>query len=680
MPRTPLGALLCAVVFACSSPAERPASVWALSSAADAGPVQADLGDGVGEVIRCLEEGRFEEARKRLDQLLWSDSMARARNDLAAGVPEDALTAVDRALVLAPDNLETRLLKADASLRLGETKIRSGGGSAGLIEGVLTDALDAYEGAGESAHALLGASRAAWLLGRSEEALGFARRGVTLLAHGESVPAELGLAPERIYAEQVFAAYTAARDAAREDRAALALESEDALGRLLGRVSDDPWVWSHLAELYEGEGSLAAAKETIQRALKRFPEDGGLIERLARVSEAFDGPAATVTAFEAHVAAHPEVALGRWQLAAARLRLALAAYRATPRELDPAPFAHSEQEFRALREALPEYANQALVHEAVCRLARGWCAFHAGDLVRARDEFLSMNELFERGIESSWPGELESGIQGLYFIADAYQPRPDGSNPKADALAAGETFETLHQLQPESWLWANDAGLDLRDAADALESEGRKLCRAARGELTNAEALAELRPLLPQPSALPGSLDERQAFARAANERFERARAIMERSYAAYRPAAELAPDDVQVQNDAALVALYYLHRDVDWAEQTLRRAIELGERQLAAKKEALRVEELPERAAALENELKALESAWGDAHQNMGVLEWIYRKDGAAALPWLEKSLTLGPDRRAVKNSLLPQVRGEPMPDDIYWDLLNWAQPCDIP
>jgi hypothetical protein len=154
----------------------------------------------------------------------------------------------------------------------------------------------------------------------------------------------------------------------------------------------------------------------------------------------------------------------------------------------------------------------------------------------------------------------------------------------------------------------------------------------------------------------------------------------MERSYAAYRPAAELAPEDVQMQNDAAHVALYYLHRDVDWAEQTLRRAIELGERQVTAKREALRIEEVPERAAALEKELELLESAWGDAHQNMGVVEWIYRKDGAAALPWIEKSLTLGPDRRAVKNSLLPQVRGEPMPDDHYWDLLEWAQPCDIP
>jgi len=678
MPRTPLGALLCAVVSACSSPADRPESVVALSSAAAERATQAP-DDAVGEVIRCLEEGRFEQARQLLDHLLWSDSMARARSELAAGVPEDALTAVDRALEIAPANLEARLLKADASLRLGETKIASGG-SAGLIEGVLTDAHDAYQGAGESAHALLGASRAAWLLGRSEEALGFARRGMALLARGESVPAELGLSPERIYAEQVFAAYIAARDGAREDRATLALEAEDALGRLLGRTSDDPWVWSHLAELYEGEGSLAAAKETLQRALKRFPEDNGLIERLARVGEALDGAAATVATFEAYVAAHPEVGAGRWQLAAARLRLALDGYRATPRVLDPAPFARCEAEFRALRAALPEYANGALVHEAVCRLARGWCAFHAGDLTRARDEFLSMNELFERGIESSWPGELESGIQGLFFIADAYQPKPDGSNPRADALAAGETFETLHALQPESAQWANNAGLDLRDAADALEAEGKKLCLAARGLLTNAEALAELRPLLPRPSAPPGSLDERRAFARAANERFERARAIMERSYKAYLPAAELAPDDVQVQNDAALIALWYLHRDVDWAEKTLRRAIELGERQIAAKKEALRVEEVPERAAALEDELKLLESAWGDAHQNMGVLEWIYRKDGAAALPWIEKSLTLGPDRRAVRNSLLPQVRGEALPDDHYWDLLNWAQPCDIP
>ncbi len=244
-------------------------------------------------------------------------------------------------------------------------------------------------------------------------------------------------------------------------------------------------------------------------------------------------------------------------------------------------------------------------------------------------------------------------------------------------------FERLHALQPEQYLWANNAGFFLRDAAVDLETEGKDLCAAAVGEITNAEKLAELRRLDGLGAAAPaGSSAERAAFVSGANERFARAREIMERSWRAYRPAADLVPEDVRVVNDVALVLVYYLHHDLDYAEQLLLRCAELGGPQVAAKEEALRVEESPERASQLEAELALLKEAWGDAHQNLGVLAWVHRKDRATAERWLGKSIEIWPDtRKAVINSLLPQVRGEipPEPND-YWDLLNWAQPCRVP
>jgi tetratricopeptide (TPR) repeat protein len=213
----------------------------------------------------------------------------------------------------------------------------------------------------------------------------------------------LGLEPERIHAEPAFAAYATARSEAREEARALFLESEDALGRMLGRAGDDPWAWGRLSDLYEWEGQLGEAKSALERGLKRIPEDVGLIERLARVSRALEGPAATVKTFEAYVAAHPEVPAGRWQLAIARFALALDGYLADPRVLEPERFAAAEADFRALREQFPDFTTGALGYEVVCRLARGWCAFHTGDLDGAEREFLSMNELFERGIEWSRP-------------------------------------------------------------------------------------------------------------------------------------------------------------------------------------------------------------------------------------------------------------------------------------
>ncbi len=671
MPRPFHGALLCAaLVFACRSPGSLAPEPELDASASPPDPeAEGEVGQ---EAARLIEAGRFEEARAMLDELLLSGSLERARAQLSGGSPEDALTTLDRVLELAPEDEQARRLKADASLQLAEAKIQSGG-SAGLIEGALSDALHYYEDLGESAHTHFGASRAAWLLGRKEEALAFARRGLALRREGEHGLHALGLSPERIYAEQVFDAYVSARSASSEEAGALFLETEEALGRVLGRASVDPWAWSRLSDLYEWEGALADAKGACERGLARAPEDAGLLERLARVCPALGGRAAALKTFEDYVRRHPEVMAGRWHLAEARFQLALQGYKQDPRVLDPAPFAAAEAEFRAVRERAPERTQATLGYEVVCRLARGWCAFHAGDLALAQAEFLAMNALFERGIEWSLPGELESGIQGLFLVADAHGARDE-------LEAAGEVFETLHALQPEQVLWANNAGFFLRDSAFALEKEGKKLCRAARGALTNAEALTELRALTGMGSVPSASAEERAVFARAANERCVRARALMERSWQAYRPAAELAPEDVRVVNDAALVLVYYLHHDLEWAEQALLRCVELGGPQVEARKSALALEESPERASALEVELTLLTEAWGDAHQNLGVLAWVHRRNAPAARAWLEKALEIWPDRAPVTNSLLPQVQGELAPqEDDPWALLDWAKPCSV-
>jgi tetratricopeptide (TPR) repeat protein len=495
---------------------------------------------------------------------------------------------------------------------------------------------------------------------------------MSLLTLDEEVQlGSLAQRPHRIYAEQVYSAYARARAESSEELQALALECEDALTRLLGRELVDPWPWQRLSDLYEAEGRAEQARDTCLLGLKRAPEDAGLLERLARTASVAGGPGAAVRALEAHMGARGASTSARWHLAVSRFYEALAGLRAEPRVLDSAHFEAAEAHFRTLGDELPELAEAALGYEVVARLARGWCALHAGDLSQATSLFLSLDELRDRGVEWSLPGELESGIQGLYLVADAYSARED-------KLGAGEVFETLRRLQPGSYLWANNAGFFLRDAAFDLETQGRKLCRAARGRLTNAEALVELRGLAGLRDEAPGSPAEKAGFLRAANERLVQARALMERSWLAYRPAAELAPDDVRVVNDAALVLVYYLHHDLEWAEQALQRCVELGGPQIETKNAALALEEAPERAQALEDELNLLTEAWGDAHQNLGVLAWVHRKDAQAAERWLVKSLEIWPSRPPVTNSLLPQVRGELAPEeDDHWDLLHWAAPC---
>ena len=209
------------------------------------------------------------------------------------------------------------------------------------------------------------------------------------------------------------------------------------------------------------------------------------------------------------------------------------------------------------------------------------------------------------------------------------------------------------------------------------------LCALARGQEQNADLLAEWRAKSAA-RAPAGSPEERAEFRRAADARAARAMELMRRSWTAYERAAELAPEDVRIVNDAALVLVYYLHEDLERAERWLLRCVELGGAQLEAKRAALAVEAVPERAAELESELDPLQEAWGDAHQNLGVLYWLHRRDGKSAEGWLLKALAIDPERPsriAVRNSLLPQTRGElaPEPGD-DWDLLGWGRPCPLP
>ena len=140
----------------------------------------------------------------------------------------------------------------------------------------------------------------------------------------------------------------------------------------------------------------------------------------------------------------------------------------------------------------------------------------------------------------------------------------------------------------------------------------------------------------------------------------------MERSAEAYRAAAELAPEDVRIVNDAALVLVYYLHTDLDRARAMLERCVELGARQV--------------QDPGLDKEaLWALKNAWGDAHQNLGVLHAEFLGDKAQAITYFNKAVEIGPEPRPDVTSIwLPALGGEKVdPGDDMLVTKSWAEPC---
>ena len=701
------------------------------SSGLDGAPVDA-MDDSAmrARTIELVREGNFAEARELIDDLLRAQHLSTARKYLDDDSPADALNYIDKVLEFDPHDPEGQLLKADGSLKLAEKGIadRAPGSH---IEGSLQDAFEYYtRSANNTPRAVFGASRTATMLGNTADSLEWARRGRALL-EASDVETEPGApSPHRTVSEAIFRAYTEAKsaalalanppaddestdgegaagaeadgteatesatiaDAATEEAESVELspeaiaakaradelfsEAQVALANLLGRESDEPWVWGQLSDLYEWEERFDVARARLQQGLARLPDDAGLIARLARVGRRERGSEHVIALFEDFIAANPNNSLGHWYLAFERFEHAVD--RMTQdgaREYDSASLTAAEAGFRRCRELVPNNTAACQAYEVMCRNARGWCAFNEDELERATEEFLAMNDVFDRGVEWEIRGRLQSGVMGLVFVGDQY-------NNKRDNLAAAESFELAHHLERDSVDWSNNAGFFLRDASMDIEAEGKRLCRAGRGETTDEKALGELRLLAGIDPLLAGTPAEREAFHAAAAASLAQARDLMERSWLAYEVAAELAPDDVRIVNDAGLVLVYYTHNRLETAEELLLQSAALGVEQAPVLRAMLENAELTEdERADLMSELFDLENAWGDAYQNLSVLEWLHKQNNEKALEYAKRSIEIGPDPRpSLSNILIPLIHGEREPGEVemFLDLRTWGRACE--
>ena len=121
----------------------------------------------------------------------------------------------------------------------------------------------------------------------------------------------------------------------------------------------------------------------------------------------------------------------------------------------------------------------------------------------------------------------------------------------------------------------------------------------------------------------------------------------------------------MRIVNDAAVVLVYYLHEDVERAREMLERCDGLAARQIES--------------ADLDDEArKDLRTAWGDVHQNLGVLHAYYTGDKAAAIAEFEESLKIDPEPRAEEvQELISAVRGQLDPLQSTLWTKSWGEPC---
>ncbi|MCE9595211.1 MAG: hypothetical protein K8S98_13575 [Planctomycetes bacterium] len=573
--------------------------------------------DELGEAAKdAIDAGDFAHARDLVEQLIVGSRLQEGVRLLASGRALDAVAVLEDVRREAPGRQDALIPFAEASLQAGKQ----------LNEPALLErALAAFGQVENEPAAALGASRAAAALGRTDEALRFAREGLRRIEVRGPSTLVLAEAPERTYAQAALDAFQLARANQSAEADGLRVEAEDALARYLGTNSQDGWIWLQLGALASADGRLPESRAAYQRGLARESNNAALLDGLWRVSYADGGFTNASTVMSALLTAHPELARARFDLGLARFELALAHLDATT----VPEFETAQREFRAAREADASLETDGLGWQAMCRAGIGWSKLAASDLAGARAAFESMESLFAGGMRWRIEGRLRSGVEGLEAVGAAFQR----SNALADAA---ECFDRLAEYEPTEMRFANNAGFFNRDLAVQIAGTADDLERAARGEIQDPSRLAELR--VAAGLAREGAVDAaaKRAFEHAAQQARDAAGRFFEKSFAAYEKALALAPDDVRLQNDTALMLVYYLHRDWDRARSLLETAIEQGEKQLAD-------------TTLADDARSALQNAWGDAHENFGVLALEHDRDAAAARRWFQRAVEIGPDPRPI-------------------------------
>jgi tetratricopeptide (TPR) repeat protein len=554
----------------------------------------APLEQAVDAARRALDRDEYELARAHLANARALELAAKAQQMMDAGRPLDALVPLDEALELGGRTARVLLLRGQAALQAAPAS----SSPQFFYEDATQHLVDALR-AGAGVEIYFEASRAARRIPDPDKALALARRGAELLETAEPAPT-ITPHPSRTWAEAAFDVYIE-KISQQEEAREYFIEAEDQFARLLGRTPEDTWPRLQLANLYEWAGENVMALKQLEQALEVAPTDQSIHDRLQQLAVGEQGYPQLLEYYRAFAAARPDGRVLR-NLGVISFYAALEAFEAgTP---DVSAFEEAEAQLLRARELDESLHSDCLGFEAIARNARGWCHYNAGELLKARDAFLSMEDLFEGGLAWSLGQRLPDGISGLGFVVAGLTRRPNSLSALDNMVAAAEIADYLHGYRPENGNMANDAGFVNRDAAVLL-------MRAAQGsEEGNQELKAD-------------------------------ALKVMSRSWAAYKQAARLLPEDVRVVNDTGLVMTYYLRTDPEEAERLLLSAIEHGAVQVPKK-------ELEPGAQA------QLEEAWGDAHQNMAILELTLRGNAGAAKDWLQKSLDIGPATREGLRPLL--------------------------
>ncbi|MBI3820133.1 MAG: hypothetical protein HY286_15675 [Planctomycetes bacterium] len=360
--------------------------------------------------------------------------------------------------------------------------------------------------------------------------------------------------------------------------------------RAIRREDSEPIL--HFVQLDVRRGGIADAMETLIKAAHEAPEEYRYQAKLGEIAVDAQWIPKLVELYEGAFAKQAETsATTRWYAGFARIREA-EKFRA---DKDYAASAKSymiaRDAFRKSSSMNAEFTKQSKIQEALCLAGEARILFENEQLPEAA-------ALLTKALETD--ASIISIADGLQITPKLTSLALGGACFNSGDLGTGaEWFERWLSFSNDDVDWLNNAGLMRRDLGEKLAKDGRA-----------AEAMASF-----------------------------------EASYVHYKRAAELMPEEPRIVNDAALILLYHLHRDLDLAQEMFRRAARLGGEKL----DALGGERPEEDENDPESRKRAAEfdyfaEATGDAWQNLALLLWENRGDSAEIRNCISKSLQLDP------------------------------------
>lgn len=586
--------LFLALTTACQSPPlpEHPPETGAEKRAGSA------VAEGGPEVAPSPASASVEDAAQ----------LASIRKLLEAGEALEALSALDDYLGSHPEDAAGWMLLGEASMQRAPQDSRP--------NLVYADARDAFSRAAQ-----LGADPGTWF--RAADAARFAlapQDAKDLVDRGLAAVPEPSPAQLTVAAETHFDLYLAAKQGGAPSEE-LGARTEELLKAQIAAetAAGGTGIWgsSQLATYYEWEGELDAALALRRSLVQQHPEDEASHVALIGGLRRSGGLAASSEFYRGFAAEHRPLALVQWFAATEIFERGLEIY-AGGEDASEA-FEEAESLFREARAAQPEWTQRCLGYEVICRDGLGYSKMAADRLDEAEAAFFSMEELFPGGLDWSFEGRLGTGVLGLQYLAERGN-RTEGNNLVGPGLdRAGRIYLRLHELRPKDANLANNAGYFHREIGVEESMRARSLAQ---------EAAAAEDP------------EEKARLEREAAEQAEQARETLRICRDAYLAAAELAPDDVRIVNDAALILVYHFPSQADRAEELLLRAASNG----AAQKDDPDLDPVA-RDLLLE--------AWGDANQNLGLLHLMLRDSPRRAKTYYRRALEIGPRPRVPRENI---------------------------